>query len=75
MSQTLGHHVGNALEVFEAIEFLTGTRREARLHAVTSALASDLLVLGGLARDDGEGGAAVDKALASGPRLNASRRW
>jgi thymidine phosphorylase len=66
MSQALGHHVGNALEVFEAIEFLTGTRREARLHAVTSALASDLLVLGGLARDDGEGVAAVDKALASG---------
>jgi thymidine phosphorylase len=66
MGQALGHHVGNALEVLEAIEFLTGTRREARLHAVTSALASDLLVLGGLARDDGEGVAAVDKALASG---------
>jgi len=66
MSQALGHHVGNALEVFEAIEFLTGTRREARLHAVTSALASDLLVLGGLARGDDEGVAAVDKALASG---------
>ena len=66
MNQVLGHHVGNALEVLEAIEFLTGTRREARLHAVTSALASDLLVLGGLARDDGEGVAAVDKTLASG---------
>ena len=66
MSQTLGHHVGNALEVLEAIEFLTGARREARLHAVTSALASDLLVLGGLARGEDEGVAAVDKALASG---------
>jgi thymidine phosphorylase len=66
MSQALGHHVGNALEVLEAIEFLTGARRDARLHAVTSALASELLVLGGLARDDGEGTAAVDKALASG---------
>jgi thymidine phosphorylase len=66
MGQALGHHVGNALEVLEAIEFLTGARRDARLHAVTSALASELLVLGGLARDDGEGTAAVDKALASG---------
>jgi thymidine phosphorylase len=66
MSQALGHHVGNALEVLEAIEFLTGARRDVRLHAVTSALATELLVLGGLARDDGEGTAAVDKALASG---------
>ena len=66
MSQALGHHVGNALEVLEAIEFLTGARRDARLHAVTSALATELLVLGGLARDDGAGTAAVDKALASG---------
>ena len=66
MSQVLGHHVGNALEVLEAIEFLTGARRDARLHAVTSALASELLVLGGLAHDDGEGKAAVYKALASG---------
>jgi thymidine phosphorylase len=66
MSQVLGHHVGNALEVLEAVEFLTGARRDVRLHAVTSALASELLVLGGLARDGGEGTAAVDKALASG---------
>jgi thymidine phosphorylase len=66
MSQALGHHVGNALEVLEAIEFLTGAKRDARLHAVTSALAGDLLVLGGLARDGREGTAAVDKALASG---------
>ena len=66
MNQVLGHHVGNTLEVLEAVEFLTGARRDVRLHAVMSALASELLVLGGLARDDGEGTAAVDKALASG---------
>ena len=66
MGQALGHDVGNALEVLEAIEFLTGARRDIRLHAVTSALATELLVLGRLARADGEGTAAVDKALASG---------
>jgi thymidine phosphorylase len=66
MGQALGHHVGNALEVREAIEFLTGRRRDARLHAVTAALASELLVLGGLARHHGEASAAVEKALGSG---------
>ena len=66
MAQVLGHHVGNALEVREAIDFLTGKARESRLHAVTAALASDLLVLGGLARDGVEASAAVEKALASG---------
>ena len=66
MAQVLGHHVGNALEVREAIDFLTGKERESRLHAVTAALASDLLVLGGLARDGVEAFAAVEKALASG---------
>jgi thymidine phosphorylase len=66
MSQALGHDVGNALEVREAIDFLTGRRREPRLHAVTAALAGELLVLGGLARDLAEAAAAVERALASG---------
>jgi thymidine phosphorylase len=66
MSQALGHHVGNALEVHEAIEFLTGRRREARLHAVTTALANEMLLLGGLARDPREAAVAVERALASG---------
>jgi thymidine phosphorylase len=66
MTQALGHHVGNALEVREAIDFLTGRRRDARLHTVTAALTAEALVLGGLARDDVEAGAAVERALASG---------
>jgi thymidine phosphorylase len=41
MNQALGHNVGNALEVAEAIEFLTGRRREDRLESVTSILARD----------------------------------
>jgi len=66
MSRALGHDVGNALEVREAIDFLTGRRRDARLHAVTAALARELLVLGGLAKDREEGGRAVERALESG---------
>jgi thymidine phosphorylase len=66
MNQVLGHDVGNALEVREAIDFLTGRRREVRLHAVTSALAREMLVLGGLAREHGEAAGPVERALESG---------
>jgi thymidine phosphorylase len=66
MNQALGHHVGNALEVLEAIDFLTGRRREVRLHAVTATLARELLVLGGLARDHAEAAGLVESVLASG---------
>jgi thymidine phosphorylase len=66
MSQVLGHDVGNALEVHEAIGVLTGQRRDDRLYTVATTLASELLVLGGLARDLATASAAVDKALSSG---------
>jgi thymidine phosphorylase len=66
MNQVLGHDVGNALEVREAIDFLTGWRREARLHAVTSALAGEMLVLGGLAPDHVRAAGLIERVLASG---------
>src|SRR5580765_2028078 len=66
MSQVLGHDVGNALEVHEAIGVLTGHRRDDRLYTVTTTLASELLVLGGLARDLATASSLVDKALSSG---------
>jgi thymidine phosphorylase len=66
MNQVLGHDVGNALEVREAIDFLAGRRREERLHAVTSALAREMLILGGLARDHADAERPVERALASG---------
>jgi thymidine phosphorylase len=66
MDQALGHHVGNALEVREAIGVLTGTLRDVRLLAVTTELAAELLVLGGLAGTLPMARAAVERALASG---------
>jgi len=51
MNQVLGHSCGNALEVTEALQFLSGKRREARLLEVTTALCAELLVLGRLAPD------------------------
>jgi thymidine phosphorylase len=66
MNQVLGHDVGNALEVREAIDFLAGRRRESRLHAVTSTLAREMLVLGGLALDAAAAAGPVENALTSG---------
>lgn len=66
MNQVLGHSAGNALEVREAIDFLTGVEREARLLEVTLALAARLLRLGGLAADMPEAKARALHALDSG---------
>jgi thymidine phosphorylase len=62
MNEVLGTTAGNALEVREAIDYLTGTR-DPRLHEVTIALAASLIEQGGLARD---GRATAEQALASG---------
>jgi thymidine phosphorylase len=49
MNQVLGYTAGNALEMREAIDFLTGAEREPRLTEVTLALAAEMLELAGLA--------------------------
>ncbi len=51
MDQALGRTVGNALEVAEAIDFLTNAAREPRLAEVTVSLAAEALLLAGLAPD------------------------
>jgi thymidine phosphorylase len=50
MDRPLTDTAGNALEVAYAVEYLTGTRREPRIHEVTLALCSEMLVLGKLAK-------------------------
>jgi thymidine phosphorylase len=49
MNEVLGCTAGNALEVQEAIDFLTGAEREPRQLALTLALAAEMLHLGRLA--------------------------
>lgn len=49
MNEALGDTAGNATEMREAIEYLTGARRNPRLHEVTMALAKQMLQLSGLA--------------------------
>jgi thymidine phosphorylase len=66
MNQVLGTTAGNAVEVREAVDYLTGARRDVRLDAVTRALSAEILILGGITRDREAAQRAVEKALISG---------
>jgi thymidine phosphorylase len=66
MNQVLGRSAGNALEVLEAVDYLTGRAREPRLDAVVRALGAAMLRLGKVADDDDAAAARLDAALASG---------
>jgi thymidine phosphorylase len=64
MDRVLGRTAGNALEVREAIDALTGAEADPRLVEVTLELSRELLGLGGLDADPAEalrGGAAADR--------------
>jgi thymidine phosphorylase len=70
----LGSSCGNALEVLEAVDFLTGQWREPRLLEVTRTLSAELLVMGGLADADAQALQQVDDALSSGRALEQFAR-
>jgi thymidine phosphorylase len=74
MNQVLGHSCGNALEVWEALEFLSGTRRDPRLLDVTVALGAELLALGHLATDIDDGQARMLRVLEDGSALERFAR-
>jgi thymidine phosphorylase len=66
MNEPLASTAGNAVEVRNAVDYLTGAKRSQRLHRVTMALGAELLALSGLARDAETGAAALQRALDSG---------
>jgi thymidine phosphorylase len=66
MNQVLGRTAGNALEVRESIDHLTGSAHDKRLLEVTLALSAELLVLGGQFGDVAGARAAAVRALESG---------
>jgi thymidine phosphorylase len=66
MNQVLGRTAGNAVEVRESIDHLTGAARDERLLEVTLALSAELLVLGGLQTDLSAARTAAIGALQSG---------
>lgn len=66
MEQVLGDTVGNALEMHEAVDFLTGKHQEQRVYDVTMALAAEMLSLTGVATDVADGLQKASDALTSG---------
>jgi len=54
MNQVLASSAGNAVEVREAVQFLTGEYRNPRLLEITLASCAEMLVLGNLAKDSDE---------------------
>ena len=66
MDEPLASAAGNAVEVMNAVCYLTGKQRDARLHEVTMALGADLLVTGGLAKTAAEARKALQRSLDNG---------
>ena len=66
MNEPLASAAGNAVEIRNAVDYLTGRRRDERLHKVTLALGAELLALSGLAKDPAQGRTALERGLASG---------
>ncbi|CAN1505647.1 DeoA Thymidine phosphorylase [Rhabdaerophilaceae bacterium] len=66
MNQPLAPAAGNALEVMNAIDNLTGKRADRRLLDVTIALGGEMLATGGLAADPAAGEVRIAKVLQGG---------
>jgi thymidine phosphorylase len=66
MDRCLGRTAGNAVEVRESIDVLTGKAADPRLLEVTVALSAEMLVMGGVAPDLADARARLSRALADG---------
>jgi thymidine phosphorylase len=63
MSQPLASAAGNACEVQYAIDYLTGVRREPRMHEVTMQLAAAMLQIAGVADTETQARSAAETSL------------
>ena len=66
MNEPLASAAGNAVEIRNAVDYLTGARRDPRLDRVTMALGAELLALSRLAADVYAGEAALRRTLETG---------
>jgi thymidine phosphorylase len=74
MSQPLATAAGNALEVIEVMETLTGTSINAALWDLTVRLGGEALALAGIATDAADGERRIDEALESGAAVECFGR-
>jgi thymidine phosphorylase len=66
MNEPLASAAGNAVEVENAVDFLTGRYRDGRLEEVTLALTAEMLQAAGIARSNREGMDRAARALQGG---------
>ncbi len=66
MNQVLASCAGNAVEVKEAVDFLTGKYRNPRLYEVTMGLCAEMLLLGGLAANEAQARSKLNQVLDNG---------
>lgn len=66
MDQVLASTAGNAVEVREAVQYLTGEYVNPRLHEINMELCAEMLLLGGLVADIGEGREKLQAVLDNG---------
>ena len=66
MDHPLASSAGNAVEMRNAVDFLTGTARDPALYEVTVALGAEMLVSGGVADDAADGARRMEEAFTSG---------
>ncbi len=72
MNSPLGHAVGNAMEMIEAIEYLKGDYLP-DTYELTTALTAEMLISAGLAKDFPEAKIQIDRAVSSGQALEKFR--
>ncbi len=74
MDEPLASCAGNAVEVQNAVDYLTGTHRDPRLHEVTLALGGELLVLAKRAKNTDAARIMLEKSLAKGEAAERFQR-
>jgi len=73
MDTPIGRTIGNSLEIRESIEVLRGGG-PVDTRELTHVLGAEMLVLGGVAKDQAEGRAKIEKVLADGSALEVFRK-